>query len=111
MREWRDLVRERLIGLHLSPLREQEIVEELSLHLEQRCDELKAEGTSDDDARRLALSELSGPITIALNNQPGHEASSSSGTSPARNLLLRDAKYAIRQLVRDPVFSIVAMLS
>ena len=42
MREWRDLVRERLIGFHLSRLREQEIVEELSLHLEQRCHELSA---------------------------------------------------------------------
>jgi putative ABC transport system permease protein len=50
MREWHNQVRERLAGLSLSPSREQEIVEEMSQHLDQRCDELIAEGTSEEEA-------------------------------------------------------------
>ncbi|MGH9763870.1 MAG: permease prefix domain 1-containing protein, partial [Blastocatellia bacterium] len=58
MPEWKDKIRARLAGLNLTPLRENEIVEELSQHLEDRYQELRSTGTSDGQAYEIALSEL-----------------------------------------------------
>jgi putative ABC transport system permease protein len=58
MRDWTPHVRSRLSSLRLSPAREQEIVEELSQHLEDRWRDLVAGGTPEDDAKRLALAEF-----------------------------------------------------
>ena len=55
MPDWAPHVRARLASLRLSPTRETEIVDELSQHLEDRYRELIAEGTSPDEATRLAL--------------------------------------------------------
>ena len=55
---WRGEVRSRLSGLRLSPTRENEIVDELSQHLEDRWRELMAGGASADEATRLALAEF-----------------------------------------------------
>ena len=49
----------RLAGLRLTPAREAEIIEELSQHLDDRYEELRASGSSDADARRMTLEELS----------------------------------------------------
>ena len=59
MPDWSHDLRRRLSELRLSPPREAEIVEELSQHLDDRYEELRAAGSSDADARRLALEELS----------------------------------------------------
>lgn len=116
MREWHNQVRERLAGLSLSPSREQEIVEEMSQHLDQRCDELIAEGTSEDEARRLALEELSTPITIAHHMQllpKSCVATSLPLGSPSGPLsgLPDDLRIALRLLRATPVISTVAILS
>ena len=58
MPSWNDDLRARLAKLRLSPAREAEIVEELSQHLDDRYEELRAGGSSDADARRLAIEEL-----------------------------------------------------
>ena len=55
MPDWKPHIRSRLASLQLSPSRENEIVEELSQHLEERWRELVAGGTSADEATRLAL--------------------------------------------------------
>jgi post-segregation antitoxin (ccd killing protein) len=57
MPDWASHVRARLSSLRLSPTRENEIVEELSQHLEDRWRELVAGGAHEDDATRLALAE------------------------------------------------------
>jgi DNA-directed RNA polymerase specialized sigma24 family protein len=54
MPQWAAHLRPRLSSLRLSPAREDEIIEELSQHLEDRWRELVAGGASDDDATRLA---------------------------------------------------------
>jgi hypothetical protein len=51
-------LRARLAGLRLAPAREAEIVEELSQHMDDRYEELRAAGTSDPDARLTRLAEL-----------------------------------------------------
>jgi hypothetical protein len=55
MPDWKPHIRSRLASLRLSPSREDEIVEELSQHLEDRWRELVASGTSKDEATKLAL--------------------------------------------------------
>src|SRR5262245_10161012 len=58
LRDWARHVRPRLSSLRLSPSRENEIVEELAQHLEDRWRELIAGGASDEEATRLALAEF-----------------------------------------------------
>ena len=58
MPDWQDSVRRRLSSLRLSPVREAEIVDELSQHLEERYDELRRGGASAEEAARMALQEF-----------------------------------------------------
>ena len=59
MPDWKKEIRRRLARLKLAPARESEIVEELAQHLDDRYQELLADGASDDAAERLTLAELS----------------------------------------------------
>ena len=59
MPEWEEEIRKRLAGLKIEPTREAEIVEELAQHLDDRFEELSAAGATPDEARRVALAELS----------------------------------------------------
>ena len=74
MRDWTGPLRSRLAPLHLEPAREAEIVEELSQHLDQRCDELIAGGATEDGARQLALAELHGRDELARQIRPLRQA-------------------------------------
>ena len=58
-------VRPRLASLRLSPEREREILDELSQHLDERYEELRAGGATDAEARRLAIDELREPDALA----------------------------------------------
>ena len=61
MPEWADHVRARLASLSLSPTREAEIIEELSEHLDQRYEELRADGASDAEPRFDERDDRDGP--------------------------------------------------
>ena len=65
MPDWAPHLRLQLASLRLSPLREREIVEELSQHLDDRYRELLAGGTTPDQALRLALAEFTDRDTLA----------------------------------------------
>ena len=56
--EWRRVMDARLAALGVSAQRRVDIVAEVSHHLLDRYDELRAAGHSDGDARRLALEDL-----------------------------------------------------
>lgn len=58
MPAWKHAIERRLEGLRLQPSREAEIVDELSQHLDDRYRELRAGGTTEEDAYREALDEL-----------------------------------------------------
>src|SRR6188508_682289 len=62
---WSDYLRPRLAPLALSPTRQVEIEDELSQHLDDRFEALRAQGVSDLEARQLALEELRDHDTIA----------------------------------------------
>ena len=74
MPDWSEHLRPRLAPLQLGATREAEIIEELSQHLDERYDELRAEGASDADARRLALAELREPEALARHMRPLRQA-------------------------------------
>src|SRR5580693_9205220 len=80
-----------------------DFAEEIKAHLELEADELKREGLSEDEARRKARLEF-GNICAAqqrfyLRNRVVW-----------LNNLVQDIRFAIRQLAKNPGFSITAIL-
>ena len=58
MINWKRAIQDRLAGVHIDAARRIEMVDELSQHLQDRYDELRADGAADDAALRTVLSEL-----------------------------------------------------
>ena len=117
MPDWPSHVRPRLASLHLSPPREEEIVEELSQHLEDRWRELRAGGASDDEATRLALAEFRDGNLLARHLaalRQARTAPPATPGAPARALrgdLWRDVRYAARMLRKQRGFACTAIVT
>lgn len=80
-----------------------DFAEEIKSHLELEADELKREGLSEDEARRRARVEF-GSVPAA------QERFYLRNRVVWLDNLVRDLKFASRQLVRNPVFAIAAIL-
>lgn len=126
---WTPLLRARLAPLQLAPEREIEIVNELALHLDERCREFVVGGLSPAEAEDRVREELhkadllaprlarlkqahprvraTGPMahieTLALNV----------GTSKRWSVahIVSDIRYALRGLRAAPVFAVTALLT
>ncbi len=114
---WTLHLRPRLAGLRLSPAREAEIIEELSQHLDERYEELRAGGATDDDARRLAIEELLDRDTLATGmqslrqaNMPAPVTQGAFDRSVAGDLW-RDVRHAVRMLRKQPGFAAAALIT
>ena len=75
MPDWKPHIRSRLASLRLSSSRENEIIEELSQHLEvERWRELVAGGASEDEATKLALAGFREGDLLARHLAPLRQA-------------------------------------
>jgi predicted permease len=117
MPDWKPHIRSRLASLRLSPLRENEIIDELSEHLEERWRELVASGTPEDEATKLALAGFREGNLLAHHLAPlrqAHAPLAVTPGAPAGRLLGdlgRDLRYAARTLFRTPVVTAIAIVS
>ena len=116
MSEWGSEVRRRLEGLALGPERELEIVEELSLHLEARAEELRRNGAAPAGARATALAEIDARV-LRERLAPLRQSRAPEAITPgvARGSLVqdlwRDFRLAVRILRARPAFTAVAVLT
>jgi predicted permease len=103
--------------VRLSPSRENEIIEELSQHLEDRWRELVASGVPEDEATKLALAGFREGDFFARHLAPLRQAHTLEPISPgasAGNLLgdlWHDLRYTARTMTKQPTFALAAILT
>jgi len=83
---------------------QRDIEREVSFHLAERADQLRAEGLSEEDARREARRKFGNVIVQAERTRDVNVALSF-------DAFLRDARYAIRSLARTPGFTITVLVT
>ncbi|HEV2665080.1 MAG TPA: ABC transporter permease, partial [Blastocatellia bacterium] len=94
----------RLLGLFLRRKLERELEEEIRSHLEMQIEDNLRQGMSPEDARRAARLRFGGVEQVK-------EAYRDKGRLGWIESLWQDLRYAIRSLFRNPVFSVVVLLT
>ncbi|MGC4050309.1 MAG: ABC transporter permease [Paludibaculum sp.] len=108
MPDWGRLVREQLASLHLQPEREEEIVEELAQHAEDRYQELRNDGQEEAEAIRTTLEELSDRKMLTAGLRDVERPEDPSRVLPGQGLW-RDVRYGFRSLRINLGFTLVVI--
>jgi putative ABC transport system permease protein len=118
MPEWKAEIRRRVAGLKLAPTREAAIVEELAQHLDDCYAELLAGGATEAEAYRAALAELSESELLARELRRVERQFAPEpiilGTNRRTKMiadLWPDLRFGARMLLKQPGFTVAAILS
>src|SRR3954469_6179742 len=108
MPDFKGEIRARLTELQLPPLREAEIVEEVSQHLEQEYDRALSGGASAEEAQRQALEQLNAADLLGRELKRVEHRVSQQTAAPGAQLrtnffgdLSQDIRYALRVLAKN----------
>jgi predicted permease len=116
MPDWKPLIRARLLSVRLDAARENEIVEELSQHLDDAYRELRSGGASHAEAMRMAVEEIDDRGRLAREMRPLKQSSSTPRPqpgAPGQRLLIdlwQDVRYASRTLAQSRGSTAVVVL-
>ena len=112
MPDFKSEIRRSIADANVSPADEEQIVEELSQHLEERFEQALSHGASEEQAKQLALDELAQPDSLSaelrstklpLRRPPLAIGAQWKGSRFAG--FFDDLRFGLRMLAKQPAFA------